>query len=225
MASWMIHLRIADQLLERLAPQETAWIAGNLAPDCGTPNTNGTGFTPDKHVTHWTKRGKGECDYRAFALEYLPTENNPNRIAFYQGYTAHLMTDVLWVQFINTPTKARLYELYQADRDAYYHLVKSNWYNLDFLFLEQHPDFRAYRIFEKMPPFPNDYLDYYCTDALETQFLHIRSFYQNHTPDHQMAFPSLTMADADNFVLRASDIIAKFVLDHPWDPKPLNPVS
>ena len=39
MASWMVHLRIADKLLELLKDiDETAFVMGNIAPDSGVPN-------------------------------------------------------------------------------------------------------------------------------------------------------------------------------------------
>ena len=39
MASWMIHLRVADRLLNEPGElDETAFIMGNIAPDSGVPN-------------------------------------------------------------------------------------------------------------------------------------------------------------------------------------------
>ena len=39
MASWMVHLRIADELLKHISNiDETAFVMGNIAPDSGVPN-------------------------------------------------------------------------------------------------------------------------------------------------------------------------------------------
>ena len=39
MASWMVHLRIADRFLEESENiDETAFVMGNIAPDSGVPN-------------------------------------------------------------------------------------------------------------------------------------------------------------------------------------------
>lgn len=39
MASWMVHLRIADAFLDKLENiDETAFVMGNIAPDSGVPN-------------------------------------------------------------------------------------------------------------------------------------------------------------------------------------------
>ena len=53
MASWMIHLRIADKLLDRLANIEiTEFIMGNIAPDSGVPNEDWSVFTPSGDYTN-----------------------------------------------------------------------------------------------------------------------------------------------------------------------------
>ena len=54
MASWMVHLRIADKLLDQLKDiDETAFVMGNIAPDSGVPNEDWTKFTPPKTVSHF----------------------------------------------------------------------------------------------------------------------------------------------------------------------------
>ena len=54
MASWMIHLRIADLLLDRIPRlDETAFVFGNIAPDSGIPNADWSVFTPSKSVSHY----------------------------------------------------------------------------------------------------------------------------------------------------------------------------
>ena len=41
MASRMIHLRVADLLMDRTpGPDETAFVMGNIAPDSGAPNAD-----------------------------------------------------------------------------------------------------------------------------------------------------------------------------------------
>ena len=41
MASWMVHLRIADRLLDEIEKIDaTAFVMGNIAPDSGVPNEN-----------------------------------------------------------------------------------------------------------------------------------------------------------------------------------------
>ena len=54
MASWMVHLRVADKLLERLSKvEETEFIVGNIAPDSGVPNADWTAYAPSTKVSHF----------------------------------------------------------------------------------------------------------------------------------------------------------------------------
>ena len=53
-ASWMVHLRIADLLLERFQHiKNTEFVVGNIAPDSGVPNEDWTYYTPLKEVSHF----------------------------------------------------------------------------------------------------------------------------------------------------------------------------
>ena len=54
MASWMVHLRVADELLKKIENlDEKAFVMGNIAPDSGVPNEDWTVFQPPKDVSHF----------------------------------------------------------------------------------------------------------------------------------------------------------------------------
>ncbi len=58
MASWMVHLRIADMLLDRVKDLDEAFfVVGNIAPDSGAPNENWSAFTPSGDVSHIKPKG------------------------------------------------------------------------------------------------------------------------------------------------------------------------
>ena len=62
MASWMIHLRVADLLLDRIPDlDETAFVMGNIAPDSGTVSPDWSQYFPPKSVSHF-KLESGEYD-------------------------------------------------------------------------------------------------------------------------------------------------------------------
>ena len=74
MASWMIHHRIADDLLMRLQRiDETAFVMGNIAPDSGVPNADWSEFYPPKTVTHFYKETKSGriIDVESFCRSYF----------------------------------------------------------------------------------------------------------------------------------------------------------
>ncbi len=98
MASWMIHLRVADTLLDRvpdLAANE--FLMGNLAPDSGVPNADGTAYTPGKDVSHYKARGtdgKNRICVETFATDYFTKDKqaayDKQHHSFYLGYLVHL---------------------------------------------------------------------------------------------------------------------------------------
>ena len=206
MASWIIHLRIADRLLEQLDVDAENFIAGNIAPDCGKKLPDG-GFFPDAHVTHFTASGKGSCDYNGFYEKYVRPEKVPARQAFYLGYYVHLFTDVLWVRNINEPCKKKFNALYTSDRDEYYRRVKANWYGLDHLWLRNNPCFRSWNIFKTLTSFRNDFLSFYDEDNLSVQFAGIVRFYTSAPPVADRDFPYLSPFQAEEFVRCASQEI------------------
>jgi len=50
----MVHLRVADRLLDRLEGiREKEFIMGNIAPDSGVPNADWTAYAPPTEVSHF----------------------------------------------------------------------------------------------------------------------------------------------------------------------------
>ena len=96
MASWMVHLRIADKLLDNisdLSPVE--FIVGNVAPDSGVPNEDWSVFTPSTQVSHF-KTDSSKANPDAFAGKYftpaLQAGYSGQQYGFYLGYLVHLIT-------------------------------------------------------------------------------------------------------------------------------------
>lgn len=57
MASWIIHLCVAQELMERTKIKCAAeFIMGNIAPDSGVPNEDGSGFVPSSEVSHYNQK-------------------------------------------------------------------------------------------------------------------------------------------------------------------------
>ena len=65
MASWITHLRVAENLLSQIEGLESSLFAiGNIAPDSGIPDEKWEKFNPPPEVTH----------FRVFETTgYLPT--------------------------------------------------------------------------------------------------------------------------------------------------------
>ena len=95
MASWMIHLRVADSLMDTIAGiDQTAFVMGNIAPDSGVPNADWSAYIPPKDVSHYkTKPGDMTFyDIDRFLAEHfsVPVESvdiHPfmNTVGYYEG--------------------------------------------------------------------------------------------------------------------------------------------
>ena len=88
MASWMVHLRVAQALSAPFTgtPQEaTAYYVGSVGPDCGAYIAENV-FDPPTQVTHWAPDGyKRNCDAAAFRAAYLDGRAHaPKARAFYE---------------------------------------------------------------------------------------------------------------------------------------------
>lgn len=145
MASWMVHLRIADAICSCgiIQRDKDAFIIGNIAPDSGRLNSDKLTYTPSKEQTHFQKRQELP-DADRFYSEYVINADDCDS-AFLRGYYSHLLTDRLWITNIARP----LFERYSAEleRDKLFlYQFKHDWYDLDKLFLAENPDFQAMKV-------------------------------------------------------------------------------
>ena len=186
MASWMVHLRVAQEIIEGTGIEcVTEFIMGNIAPDSGVPNEDGSGFVPSSEVSHYNQKdenGIKGVHEEVFIENYLLKEHRKQytkeQYTFYLGYLTHLLTDKLWASKIVYSAKAQMEDLFRENNAEFWRLVKRDWYNLDFLYLKEHPDFRAFQIYEKTVTFKNVFLDFFAEDALENRREFITEFYR-----------------------------------------------
>lgn len=216
MASWMIHLRIADLLLERIdGLSAKAFIMGNIAPDSGVPNEDWSRFTPSTAVSHFRRdngTGKKKIDVASFVNQYF-TEDlrrgyNINEYSFFLGYLAHLLTDSLWSDRIAYPAMAEF--LASGNREMIAR-IKNDWYDLDRLFLRNNLGFRAFQIYRTIESFPNTYMDIFGCDAFDNRRGYIVGFYEQEKNNLVREYPFLSQEDADRFIVEACDEISEIL--------------
>ncbi len=212
MASWMVHLRVADRLLDHLPDVDAAaFVMGNIAPDSGVPNADWTAFDPPKSVSHF----KAHPDPAgAFCAEYFnPAVNrgySRREYAFFLGYYVHLLTDAAWVQDIYAPFLRAHPNEAEADREKLIRAAKEEWYDLDFLYLEQHPDFRAFSLYENTVEFRNTFMDIFSPDAFEDRRRYICGFYRgDEHGDLHRRYVHLTPEQVETFVENTVETIRK----------------
>ncbi len=204
MATWLAHLRIAQALLPQFPFEESAFLAGNIGADCGLPSEGG--FIPPKEVTHFARSNRF-CDFNRFYKQFIEGESDPLRLSFYWGYFAHLMSDCLWCELINEPTKERFRELYACDRTEFYRLVKRDWYDNDFLFLEQQDGFPPLDAL-RAAVLPADLLPYYTENNIAIQQENIWQFYHNKREGIHREYPYLTAQQYEHYVSTVAGVIS-----------------
>lgn len=212
MASWMVHLRVADILLERipgLAPTE--FIVGNIAPDSGVPNEDWSIFTPSTKISHFKSGSHSKAGPDNFAEKYFTTQlqkrYKKEEFSFYLGYLVHLLTDVSWSKQIVHPTKETFAQQFAADPDGFIWKVKEDWYDLDHLYLKEHPDFRAFQLYRDAVGFENTFMDEFSADAFDNRRQYITGFYLQGKDGLDREYPYLTKAEMDTFVAQCAEEI------------------
>lgn len=203
MATWMTHFRIADKLIDIIGPDKLdlpAFVIGNIAPDCGTPNSDGLTYTPDKDITHFGYTE--DRDYKKFRQEYLEKSFDNKSRSLYLGYYLHLLTDEEWGRLISSPKIENMMKK-NPDEGAVSEKIRSDGFDLDKLYLEKHPQMRAYKIFTSVVSFPNVYFEFFPEDAFEVQINRIRDFYNNLSVNAEKEYRYLTEKELEWFIENA----------------------
>ena len=221
MASWMVHLRIADKLLNQIKDiDETAFVMGNIAPDSGVPNEDWTKFTPPKTVSHFNDgKYNASINIGEFCSQYFNKEinktYNKKQFSFFLGYYVHLLSDVEWSKFVYTPLIQAHPEEAAEDEHKLVWTAKKDWYDLDFLYLKQHPDFRGFSIYENAVNFENEFMPIFAKDAFENRRQYICWFYRNDDRGElEREYKYLTPEDAESFVQNTVEKIKTIVREN-----------
>ncbi len=205
MATWMVHFRIAGNLLNMgLVTSDKEFLVGNIGPDCGLPDDQiPGGFYPPKQVTHF--RVDDQINPTLFFEQYLQKEKmnftNP-KFSFLLGYYLHLLTDVEWSQLHQQKKREPIYQKILGTPD-YTRMVKRDWYGSDFLYLHENKENIFRNVFQHIKTFP-DYLTIFPENQVSKQINRITEFYLGNSYafalDPSYKFDYLTPDEVTQFV-------------------------
>ncbi len=208
MATWGVHIRIAEKLLDKYSDlEEVSFLVGNIGPDCGKPNEDWSSFTPSKEISHWIDENR---NFRPdlFFKEYLrdPVHDNKER-SFLLGYYVHLLTDTEWGNMVEQ--KKETHEGYARLKEdkKFIWIIKKDWYDLDFMYFRNNPDSAFFKTFQHIKTFPN-YLDYYPEGAIMDRVKYITEYYTSSRDNLDREYEYLTMDEMNQFLDETVDIIA-----------------
>jgi hypothetical protein len=219
MASWMVHLRVADKLMSKMYDlSSTEFIVGNIAPDSGIPNADWSTFTPSGEVSHFKTtdadglRNIHLNDYvEQFFTKDQRNKYNSKQKSFYLGYLTHLLTDIMWGDAVVRPSKDKFKALYDKDMTEWVRALKKDWYDLDFLYIKQNPDFRAFSIYKNAVGFHNDYIDFFSDDAFDNRRKYITGFYSGERGNLEREYTYLKEGEMDRFVDESVEKISQIL--------------
>jgi hypothetical protein len=230
MATWIAHLRIAENLLASIPGLDPGQFAiGSIAPDAGIPDEKWENFNPPPAVTHFKRSQSVHKDiadldfYRGYLADISPDDTGC--YSFRLGYFFHLITDNLWTIDVGKPTTERYAEQFAADKSFIWE-VKRDWYGLDHIYVREHPESLYWRAFLDAEPVSTD-LDFFPPEALPRQLGHIKAFYQRDDDEIQamMTRPMIYLSKQrmDRFVSGAAAYL--YNIHTRLNPQILIPVS
>lgn len=178
MATWMGHLRIAEKVLAFIPGLNVVeFVGGNLAPDSGQHNADGTAFDPPPEITHFLVQGQNHDleFYRRYLKSVSPHDS---RYSFLLGYFFHLVCDNLWSIRIWRPGRHYYADLFENQEATWQ--IKSDWYGLDFVYVRDHPNSFFWKDFLNFPN-PASCLPFLSDSALHQRLNGTRQFYSQST--------------------------------------------
>jgi len=174
MATWIVHLRIADYLLSQVPNLvNKEYVVGNIAPDAGEPNKDWTEFTPPGYITHWIDQEIGMIQLEKIEKQYL--HNCNYRLPFYLGYYTHLVVDTYWGNLVKQYNKTHFGREKNVDPE----IVKCFRRETTFIekeYYSNNKNKKAFEIFLSITEFENRYFDYFSKEAIIKKVDYIQKY-------------------------------------------------
>lgn len=215
MASWMVHLRITDLLLNLFNNlEETEFVIGNIAPDSGIPSDDWSYYTPSSKVSHFRDDKKHihiEWYIEKYFTKELQKNYNTKQYSFYLGYLTHLMTDIFWQEQIADACIEKHREEVLEDRKKFVWKMKGDWYDLDFLYLSENPELRAFDLYKSAKGFKNTYMDIFPENAFDNRREYIMGFYSEKKDNLNRDYPFLDKERMDKFVAETTGLVYNWI--------------
>ncbi len=183
MATWIAHLRLAENLLNEIGGLDPYYFAiGNVAPDSGIWNEDTKRFEPPVEDTHFLVSHDDQWPYAdlKFYREYLAGAakgtSDIGLLSMLWGYFFHLVADNLWDHHIGRPTRERFAVEFDKDPEFIWE-VKRDWYGLDLHYVRTHPEALYWRVFLECE-YRQDCLDFLAPEAINQRLEYIKTLYQ-----------------------------------------------
>ena len=216
MATWMVHLRVAEKLLPHFPDLDPGQFAyGCLAPDFGKPLDDGN-FYPPKEISHYYSRVDDRSEfedlrfYREYLLQGQVKHENP-RFSFLLGYFFHLVMDGLWGAWIGQAAKRDRAKMIEEMGEKAWWEMKDDWYGLDVQYAQHNRSSIFWTLIMPLEDLPL-YLDFQDSDAVQDQMERIRDLNSDPPPElsGRRVFFYLSKSTMDKYVEDAAQFILEY---------------
>ncbi len=213
MATWGLHIRIAEKVLLKNKDLDTeSFLVGNIGPDCGVPNEDRSAFSPPTEISHWKTGINKRINPDEFFCKYLEREFYDNKEkSFLLGYYSHLLTDVEFSHFFMSKKENDVnYKKLEEDK-SFIWTIKKDWYDLDRLYFRENPESLFYEVFQHINTFP-DYLSYFPKGAILNKVKYIRNFYLKPSENLDREYIYLTLSEMNDFLANTVEKIEEEII-------------
>ncbi len=218
MATWVMHLRVAEKLMA--CPQlseffkdidEKGFFVGAIAPDSGRMVGNFT-YIPDKDTSHWKREEVSYeqrfLDNREFYTTYYLKETDSFKKSLFLGYYIHILTDTIYVRDIIHPyIKQQGKPFWRANIEN----IRKGWYEIDFRFVESNPSYRPLKLLKEVEPFDNSFIDYFEPWDIYNRVQNAVELYENSVSNKDCVFYTHTDIEAEALIDRMVEEISQFI--------------
>lgn len=218
MATWVMHLRVAEKLMA--CPQlseffkdidEKGFFVGAIAPDSGRMVGNFT-YIPDKDVSHWKREDVSYeqrfLDNREFYTTYYLKETDSFKKSLFLGYYIHILTDTIYVRDIIHPYIEKQGKPFWRENIEN---IRKGWYEIDFRFVESNPNYRPLKLLKEVEPFENGFLNYFEKTDIYNRVQNAVSLYETSVSHKDCVFYTHTDIDAEALIDKMVEEISQFI--------------
>lgn len=189
MATWIMHLRVAEKLKDIFSDLDiAAYYVGAIAPDSGKMVDDFT-YVPTKDVSHWKREGVSYeqrfLDNTEFYKKYCLSQTDKFKKSLCLGYFVHILTDTIYVRDIIHPYIAKHgWDFWKANITN----IRKGWYEIDFRFLAENENYLPYELLKTVKPFDNSFLDYFAPNDVYERIQFAINLYSKAETDENCEF-------------------------------------
>lgn len=208
MPTWANHFRIADKLLPHIKTLDKEYfIIGNIAPDCGIPDSSHGIYVPPTGETHFTEdyyySKKTDCNCEYIYNTYIKNETDIKKKSFFTGYYAHLFADRYYANELFFSIEKTYGDF--RENEVLRKAVSKEKNNIDYLYFSENLS-PSFELFKTYNGWSETYPEWYKNNEISRQMINIVKCYTENKPE-SIKYRYLTPKIMSEYADRVSGLI------------------